>query len=120
MLESQVAVLFDQPVPLSPSYTQSSELLEPDEPVSSKPTKRASINTKYHGLNIHGKKAACALQSGTGVLVDCSKCLDTAQADLLKRFTRKESGLIKPFLSRLIDAGEEGIAAEEVWVRSLF
>jgi hypothetical protein len=116
MLESQVAVHFDPPVPLTPSSASDLELSTIKEPKRPKSTKKTLANKKDHGLTVKGEKAACAVQNGAGVLINCSKCLDTAQAAVLKRIPRKYSSSAKALLSRLTEAGEDGVPAEEVWV----
>jgi len=116
MLESQVAVHFDPPVPLTPSSASDRELTALEGPKGPKATKKTSASKKDHGLTVKGEKAACAVQIGAGVLINCSKCLDIAQAAVLKRIPRKYSGSAKALLSRLTEAGEDGVPADEVWV----
>jgi hypothetical protein len=116
MLESQVAVQFDPPVPLTPSSASDLELSAIKEPKGRKTTKKTPLSKKDHGLTVKGEKAACAIQDGAGVLINCLKCLDTAQAAVLKRIPRKYSSSAKTLLNRLTEAGEDGVPAEEIWV----
>lgn len=116
MLESQVAVHFDPPLPLTPSSASDLEISAIEEPKGPKVTKKTPASKKGHGLTVKGEKAACAVQNGSGALINCSECLDTAQAAVLKRIPRKYSSSAKALLSRLTEAGEDGVPAEEVWV----
>lgn len=115
MLEAQVAVLFCPPDLLTPSSHPIGGLPR-NENNNKKLKHRCSVDYKGHGMTSDGEAASCVLQDDTGQLFNCSKCLDAVQMTLVEGLSHKEAGNLKVLLARLIEAGEEGVSAEEIWV----